>query len=106
MKAHVSIQFCGGCNPRIDRGRIALELKTELEENGFQVSFNKPDSEFVIFLSGCMSSCAAKFNPRNPPYITVAANTVDIDVTDETRIVPEILRKVREYYELETEIRK
>ena len=24
--ATLGIQFCGGCNPRIDRGRIALEL--------------------------------------------------------------------------------
>jgi hypothetical protein len=105
--AQVSIQFCGGCNPRIDRGRIALELKRELEGLGFRISFNKPDSEFVIFLSGCMSSCAFKFNPRNPPYVTVAASTVDIDATDEARIVPEVLRKVKAYYErMETEIRK
>jgi hypothetical protein len=105
--AEMSIQFCGGCNPRIDRGRIALELKRELEGLGFRVSFNKPDSEFVIFLSGCLSSCAFKFNPRNPPYVTVAANTVDVDATDETRIVPEVLRKVKIYYErLETEILK
>jgi hypothetical protein len=103
----ISIQFCGGCNPRIDRGRIALELKRELEGLGCRVSFNKPDSEFVIFLSGCMSSCSFKFNPRTPPYVIVAANTVDIDVTDETRIVPEVLRKVNNYYErLETEILK
>lgn len=105
--AQVSIQFCGGCNPRIDRGRIALELKRKLEGIGFHVCFNKPDTEFVIFLSGCMSSCAFKFNPRNPPYVTVAANTVDTDEIDEARIVPEVLRKVKAYYErLETEIRK
>ncbi len=107
MRSEISIQFCGGCNPRIDRGRLALDLKRELEGMGFQVSFNNPESDFVIFLSGCMSSCAFKFNPRNPPYVSVAANTVDIEEVEKSRIVPEVLRKVKEYYErLETEIRK
>lgn len=107
MRTEISIQFCGGCNPRIDRGRIALDLKRGLEGMGFHVSFNNPDSDVVIFLSGCMSGCAFKFNPRNPPYVSVAANTVDIEEVERSRIVPEVLRKVKEYYErLETEIRK
>ena len=105
--ATVGIQFCGGCNPRIDRGRIALELQLALEGMGHRVVFNSPDADFVIFLSGCMSGCAFKFNPRNPPYVTVAAATVDNEEVGEARIVPEVLRKVRQYYErLETEIRK
>jgi hypothetical protein len=105
--ATLSIQFCGGCNPRIDRGRIALELQQALEGMGHSVVYNNPDADFVIFLSGCMSGCAFKFNPKNPPYVTVAAATVDGEEVGEARIVPEVLRKVRDYYErLETEIRK
>lgn len=105
--ATVSIRFCGGCNPRIDRGRIALELQRALEGMGHRVVFNNPDAGFVIFLSGCMSGCAFKFNPGNPPYVTVAAATVDGEEVGEARIVPEVLRKVRQYHErLETEIRK
>ena len=103
----MSIRFCGGCNPRIDRGRIALELQRALEGMGHRVVFNNPDAGFVIFLSGCMSGCAFKFNPGNPPYVTVAAATVDGEEVGEARIVPEVLRKVRQYHErLETEIRK
>lgn len=104
--ATVGIQFCGGCNPRIDRGRIALELQQALEGMGHRVIFNSPETDFVIFLSGCMSGCAFKFNPRNPPYVMVAAATVDGEEVGEDRIVPEVLRKVRQFYErLETEIR-
>ena len=104
---NVCIQFCGGCNPRIDRGRIALELKKALEGMGHKVAFNSPDCSLAIFLSGCKSGCALKYNPRNPPYITVADHTVDTEAVDEAGIVLEVLRKVDEYDDqLETEICK
>ena len=48
----VGIQFCGGCNPRIDRGQIALELQKALVDRDFDVVFNSPEADFVIFLSG------------------------------------------------------
>ena len=95
----VSIQFCGGCNPRIDRGRIALELQQALEDSGYHVVYNSLDVDFVIFLSGCMSGCAFKFNPKDPPYVTVAAATVDGEEVGDARIVPEVLRTVRKFYE-------
>jgi pyruvate-formate lyase-activating enzyme len=94
----VSIQFCGGCNPRIDRGEIALALQKALADRGFEVVFNRLDADFVIFLSGCTSGCAFKFNPTNPPYVTIAGTTVDNEDVGETRIVPEVLRKVKEFY--------
>ncbi len=108
MKAKtVAIQFCGGCNPRIERGEIARQLQQALVQMGLNVVFNTVEADFVIFLSGCLSGCAFKFNPTNPPYVTIAATTVDSEEVDEARIVPEVLRKVRDYYErLETEIRE
>jgi hypothetical protein len=103
----VGIQFCGGCNPRIDRGRIALELQQALVGMGFDVVFNCPDADFVVFLSGCLSGCAFKFNPTEPPFVMVAGATVDGMELGEDLIVSEVTRKVRQYYErLETEIRK
>ncbi len=103
----VGIQFCGGCNPRIDRGQIALELQKAFIDMGFDVVFNSPDTDFVVFLSGCLSGCAFKYNPKDPPYVMVAAATVDGVEMPAERIVPEVLMKVRKFYErLETEIRK
>jgi hypothetical protein len=103
----VGIQFCGGCNPRIDRGQIALELQKALIDMGFDVVFNSPDADFVVFLSGCLSGCAFKFNPTEPPFVMVAGTTVDGIELGEDLIVSEVIRKVRQYYErLETEIRK
>jgi len=103
----VGINFCGGCNPRIDRGRIALDLQKALAIMGLDVVFNTPDADFVVFLSGCMSGCAYKYNPKDPPYVTIAVNTVDGAEVPEERIVTEVLVKVRQFNErLETETRK
>jgi len=95
----VGIQFCGGCNPRIDRGQIVRELQQALIDMGLEVVFNRLDADVVVFLSGCMSGCAFKYNPKDPPYVTVAANTVDDEEVYETRIVPEVLKKVRNIFD-------
>ena len=104
----VGIQFCGGCNPRIDRGQIALELQKELVDMQFEVAFNNPDADIVVFLSGCLSGCAFKLNPTEEPrFVMVAGDALDGVYLGEDLIVSEVIRKVRQYYErLETEIRK
>ncbi len=103
----IGIRFCGGCNPRIDRGRIARELERALTAEGYPVVFNSSEADLVIFLSGCLTGCAFKYNPKDPPFITVAAATVDGEETAEDRIVPDVLRKVRQTNErLETNIRQ
>jgi len=73
----VSIQFCGGCNPHIDRGSIAHRLKEKLLESRHEVLINSPIADMTIFLSGCPSGCAFVFNTKDPPFIVVAAETVD-----------------------------
>ena len=90
----VCIQFCGGCNPRIDRGRIAIQLQNELLDRGFNVVFNNPAADYTVFLSGCLSGCAFKFNPREPPFVAVAESTVDGTEIPLETIVWEVLRKV------------
>ncbi len=101
----LSIQFCGGCNPRIDRGNIARELQKAGTDIGLDVVLNSPDADITVFLSGCLSGCALKYNPHDPPYVEVAAATVDgIDVPEE-RIVAEVMMKVRQMHDrLEAEI--
>jgi len=107
IRPTIGIRFCGGCNPRIDRGRIARELEQALASMGHTVVYNSPDADFVIFLSGCLSGCAFKYNPKDPPYVSVAATAVDGEEAGEARIVPDVLRKVRQYDErLERKIRQ
>ena len=95
----VAVQFCGGCNPRIDRGSIALEIKQVLTGQGHEIVFNSISADFVVFLSGCLSNCAFKHNPVEMPHVTVASFTLDCVDIPSDRIVPEILMKVRQFYE-------
>lgn len=90
----VSIRFCGGCNPRIDRGRVALELKVALEERGHRVVWGGREADFRIFLSGCLSGCAFKYNPADPPCVVVAGTTVDDEEVGEAQVVSDVLKKV------------
>jgi hypothetical protein len=93
----VSIRFCGGCNPRIDRGKIALELQKAFTGMGLDFVFNTSEADFAVFLSGCLSGCALKYNPQDPPYVTVAATTVNgLDVSEET-VVPAVLAAVESF---------
>jgi hypothetical protein len=95
----IGIQFCGGCNPRIDRGQIALELHKALVDMGMDVIFNTSDAEFTVFLSGCLSGCALKFNLKEPPLVEVAAATVDGVAMPVEGIVTEVLKKVSQFLE-------
>ena len=98
MEKSVSIIFCGGCNPRIDRGRIASEIGAVLGGYGYQVSFNRRDAAFLIYLSGCLANCAHRYSQACRPGVVVAAATVDAMATDETELVGDIVEKVRNYF--------
>lgn len=96
--AVVRIRFCGGCHPRIDRGRIALELREALEGMGCRVAFGGGDeADFVVFLCGCLSGCAFRDNPGDVPSVAVAEATVDFWEVGEERIVPEVLARVETF---------
>ncbi|WP_407306501.1 hypothetical protein [Desulfosporosinus sp. SB140] len=93
----ISINFCGGCNPRINRGKIAYEVKELLMSDAYLISFNSLDANLVIYLSGCTSNCAQKYSKTDIPSVIVAALTVDTLLVEESRLVTEIVKRVRNY---------
>ncbi len=95
----IGIVFCGGCNPRIDRGRIAAGVRTALETAGYQVALNSAAVDYVIYLSGCTASCALKYTGGKAPATVVAAATIDAAGVAEGELVTEIVTKVRNFYE-------
>lgn len=99
MDIKISIVFCGGCNPRIDRGQIANTLRNELAAMGYKVGYNCRDDDFIIFLNGCTASCALRHTAVARPCVIVAADTVDRVETLPSRLVAEVLEKVRMYNE-------
>ena len=95
----ISIIFCGGCNPRIDRGKIARQVQNVLAARDYEVCYNSLDADFIIYISGCTANCALKYNHSNHPSIVVAAATVDVVAMEEESLVNEIVMKVRNYFE-------
>lgn len=84
----VGIRFCGGCNPRIDRGTIAAELKNRLEKLGITVHWNRLDGDVIIYVSGCTTSCACRWHGAKGSSVIVAGTTVNYFDTAEEDIVP------------------
>ena len=95
----IGINFCGGCNPRIDRGKIAAQVATILREREYQIYYNSLDVDFVIYLSGCMANCSLKYKNSNQPCVVVAAETVDAMTRGKEKLVTEIVMKVGFYFE-------
>ncbi|MDR3564920.1 MAG: hypothetical protein P4N59_26275 [Negativicutes bacterium] len=95
----VSIIFCGGCNPRIDRGQIAQEVRTALLAQGVEVIFNSLDAGFVIYMSGCTANCAQRYHPGGKECAVVAAETLDMTILSEEQLAGRLLEKVRDYFE-------
>ena len=98
MDKEISIRFCGGCNPRIDRGKLAAEIKAALAGMGCTVAYNQPDAGFIICLSGCTANCASRYIQSSTPGIIVAGESLDALFLAESQLAGEILRKVREWH--------
>lgn len=97
---HVSIIFCGGCNPRIDRGRLADELARRLAARGCRISYNRRDADLLICLSGCTADCARHDGPAGVPGIAVAAAAVDAVSVPEADIADVVIQKAERYLKL------
>ena len=97
--SRVSIKFCGGCNPRIDRGRLAYEIGKRLIPDGYELVYNSLDASFVVFLSGCNANCALPKTETEMPHVVVAANTVDSLAVDEKELAGRIIEQVRKHFD-------
>lgn len=95
----ISIKFCGGCNPRIDRGRVAANVREIMGKSGFTVFFNKPDVNFVIYISGCSADCARRYSAAVRHHIAVHGEAVDSIAVNEEQLVREIIDRVRDHFE-------
>jgi hypothetical protein len=97
MNKHIGITFCGGCNPRIDRGRLAKSIGALLSEQGCTVVFNSADADFIIYISGCSANCAHRYSKADTAHTAVAGTAVDAIAVAEAELVGEIMSRVRDY---------
>lgn len=92
----VSINFCGGCNPQINRSEIAQKVQNRLIEMGYHVGFNEFNTDLIIYLSGCSSNCAQRYSNNDCSCLVVAASTLNAIAVDGDHLVDEIVIRVRE----------
>jgi len=94
----ISISFCGGCNPRIDRKRIAEEVEEYLTTNGYWVIYNSLKADFIVYLSGCSANCAWRYGGGDIGCVA-AGDTLDALSVDVEELARLIIGKVRDYFE-------
>ncbi len=89
-----ALVFCGGCNPQIDRGAVAEQLRREAGPSGDA----RLRADAAVHLSGCPRACASEHELRtdDPGAVVVAGELVDGRPTNEADIAATIARKLKE----------
>lgn len=55
----IGIKFCGGCNPRHDRGEMAGRLRRLLETiHRLEAARPGEDYDYLLLIGGCANCCA------------------------------------------------
>lgn len=61
------VKFCGGCNPRYDRGRAYEQIKEHFRGRvDFRVAEEEQTYDFLLVIGGCTNNCASmqQYNHR------------------------------------------
>lgn len=94
----IGIKYCGGCNPHIDRTKLAQEIKKLLPpEFIFKESQTKEHWDIGIMICGCPTACADKPEFKNlaRKWIVVAGNSIDRDNIPEDELAEKIAVRVK-----------
>ena len=54
---NITIKYCGGCNPRFDRTRIAARIMEDYPDARLQRP-GEGESDYVAVICGCPAACA------------------------------------------------
>ena len=93
----VSIKFCGGCNPRIDRVGVAAKIKDHFASDSVEVVYNSLEADCIVYVSGCSASCAMRHSDSDKPCVAIAGSSVDSLAVEEDCLVKIVSEKVRDY---------
>jgi hypothetical protein len=88
----VSIKFCGGCNPNIDRVAVAEKIRQQLGDFGIAVNYNDLSADFIVYINGCKVSCASRQVAENQECAIIAGsncNNWDVAEADLSQLAVE-----------------
>jgi hypothetical protein len=93
-----SINFCGGCNPKIDRVALAEEIKLGLIARGIKVVYNTIDADFIVYISGCPVDCVTRAVVDSGKIaVTIAGATVNAQVVSEDCLATIAIQKIEDF---------
>lgn len=54
------VRFCGGCNPRYDRGEALKEIEYRLKDSDIEFKITTEDEQYddLLIIGGCTNCCA------------------------------------------------
>jgi hypothetical protein len=83
----VGVKFCGGCNPRYDRGKALEAIKKQmLGKAEFVIAEEGMEYDFLLVIGGCTNCCAS--------HCQYKAKTDTIFMWDEAHI-DETIKKLK-----------
>ena len=58
-KIKCGVRFCGGCNPRFDRGKALKEIEQDVKNMDFTHAIEGELYDVLLVIGGCANCCAA-----------------------------------------------
>ena len=54
------VRFCGGCNPRYDRGEALNQIKDRLKDSDIEFKITTEDEQYddLLIIGGCTNCCS------------------------------------------------
>ena len=92
-----SINFCGGCNPKIDRVVLAEEIKQALIARGIKIVYNAIDADFTVYISGCPVNCATRLVDSDKFAVIIAGTTVNAHAEREDCLSTIAIQKIENF---------
>jgi len=80
MQIVIGIKYCGGCNPHIDRAKLALEIEKLLPpEDSLTTDRSLNPWDIGIMICGCPTACVDKPDVRGlaRKWIVITEGTED-----------------------------
>ena len=53
------VRFCGGCNPRYDRGKALEKIKEQNKDVDFRIAEEGETYDHLLVIGGCTNCCAS-----------------------------------------------
>lgn len=68
MQKKIGIRYCGGCNPRYNRGALVKRITEKYRELSIEVAKEGKAYDLLLVVGGC-SSCCASYKQFQPTQI-------------------------------------